>query len=403
MNGGNSVLYLVASTLSDIFKAKLLDTARAIFLVCDPKRRDAHHCEACKGKYTTAYAKKCSCTGRNGAQGRTDKARAAYTAALAAFNEEISDDPDDQELRDAAGERLSAAFKKLMAATDTVTHALEDAVLHFAGEWNDKVREARALAAKGVALPKKSEEQGWAQRPFIYCIGSPVEADDQLGYYVRVGLVQVVLATDTDFVCNGGLPCVAKGGVNNKTAVGKTPIFVYTKDSVTERARLLFRVQPQVNFDYDAARFLLTCLSNATGNDYMFASCPVVVASEIIAVQYTEFLAGRLSSPLPSEEWLRQLSAAIFAKNHSDERPRTSKEKYLTAEAYAIEFIEAHRIYFRGRQYVRLRIFIIVIIIVIVIIVVIIVFVVVIIILIVIIRRLPPCVCVTLPVSFPPW
>ena len=54
VNGGNSVLYLVASTLSDIFKAKLLDTARAIFLVCDPKRRDAHHCEACKGKYTTA-------------------------------------------------------------------------------------------------------------------------------------------------------------------------------------------------------------------------------------------------------------------------------------------------------------------------------------------------------------
>ena len=239
VNGGNSVLYLVASTLSDIFKAKLLDTARAIFLVCDPKRRDAHHCEACKGKYTTAYAKKCSCTGRNGAQGRTDKARAAYTAALAAFNEEISDDPDDQELRDAAGERLSAAFKKLMAATDTVTHALEDAVLHFAGEWNDKVREARALAAKGVAVPKKSEEQDWAHRPLIHCIGSPVEADDQLGYFVRVGLVQVVLATDTDLVCNGGLPCVAKGGVNNKAAVGKTPIFVYTKDSATERARLL--------------------------------------------------------------------------------------------------------------------------------------------------------------------
>ena len=126
VNGGNSVRYLVASTLSDIFKAKLLATARAICLVCDPKRHDAHHCEDCKSKYTTAYAKKCSCTSRNGAQGRTDKARAAYTAALAAFNEEIGEDPDDQELRDAAGERLSAAFKKLMAATDTVNHALED-------------------------------------------------------------------------------------------------------------------------------------------------------------------------------------------------------------------------------------------------------------------------------------
>jgi hypothetical protein len=120
----------------------------------------------------------------------------------------------------------------------------------------------------------------------------------------------------------------------------------------------------------------------------MFASCPVAAASEIIKVQYTEFLAGTLSSPLPSEEWLRQLSAAIFAKNHSDERPRTSKEKYLTAETYAIEFIEAHGIYFRGRQYVRLRIIIIVIIIVIIIIVVIIFVVVVIIILIVIIRPL---------------
>ena len=63
------------------------------------------------------------------------------------------------------------------------------------GEWNDKVREARALAAKGVAVPKKSEEQGWAQRPLIHCIGSPVEVDGQLGYFVRVGLVQVVLAT----------------------------------------------------------------------------------------------------------------------------------------------------------------------------------------------------------------
>ena len=103
--------YLVASTLNDFMKAKLLATARAVFLVFDLKRRNAHHCEDCKSKYTTAYAKKCSCTSRGGAQGRADKARAAYTVALAAFNEEISEDPDDQELRDAAGKRLSAAFK----------------------------------------------------------------------------------------------------------------------------------------------------------------------------------------------------------------------------------------------------------------------------------------------------
>ena len=42
-----------------------------------------------------------------------------------------------------------------------------------------------------------------------------------------------------------------------------------------------------MNFDSDAARFLLTCLSCATGNDYMFASCPVAAASEIIKVQYS--------------------------------------------------------------------------------------------------------------------
>jgi hypothetical protein len=107
----NSVYYLVASTLSDFMKAKLLATARAVFLVFDQKRCNAHHCEDCKSKYITAYAKKCSCTSRGGAQGRADKARAAYTVALAAFNEEISEDPDDQELRDAAGKRLSAEFK----------------------------------------------------------------------------------------------------------------------------------------------------------------------------------------------------------------------------------------------------------------------------------------------------
>ena len=187
----NSVRYLVASTLSDFMKAKLLATVRAVFLVFDPKRRNAHHCEDCKSKYTTAYAKKCSCTSRGGAQGRADKARAAYAVALAAFNNEISVDPEDAELRDNAGRRLSAAFKTLMAATDTVTQTLEDAVLHFAGEWNDKVLEARTLAAKGVAVPKKSEEQDWGARPLIHCINSPVEADDQLAYFVRVGLVQV--------------------------------------------------------------------------------------------------------------------------------------------------------------------------------------------------------------------
>ena len=71
---------------------------------------------------------------------------------------------------------------------------------HFFVEWNVKVNEARALATKGggggVAPPAKSQTENWAQRPLIHCVASPVEADDQLAYIVRCGLIHLIIQVD---------------------------------------------------------------------------------------------------------------------------------------------------------------------------------------------------------------
>ena len=255
----NSVVYPVANLLNTYFKAKALDQARSVIAVFDPKRLNCHHCGQCQETYEAAYATKCDITGRDSRGVAAAAATEAYTKALATYNEATDCTDDTHSARNIEGadnDPLKQAFDTWVKAADTCTSSVEEAVRHFFAEWNVKVTEARALATKGggggVALPAKSQTENWAKRPLIHCVASPVEADDQLAYFVRCGLVDLVISVDTDFICMRGLPLLATKSAISRVKYGSS-LRQYSKDSVIARARVLFGMEDDDECDLDTA------------------------------------------------------------------------------------------------------------------------------------------------------
>ena len=199
----NSVVYPIANLLSTFIKAKSLFEALSIIFVYDPKRLNCHHCGDCKAEYDDAYATKCDITGRNKRGVAAESALDAYKNALAAYLEATAGTDEAHSARDmeeGGKDPLKETFDAWVKAADTCTSSVEEAVRHFVVEWNTKVHEARALAQKGgdggVALPAKSQTENWAKRPLIHCVASPVEADDQLAYFVRCGSIHLIISRE---------------------------------------------------------------------------------------------------------------------------------------------------------------------------------------------------------------
>ena len=349
----NSVVYPIANLLSTFIKAKSLFEASSIIFVYDPKRLKCHHCGDCKAEYDAAYATKCDITGRNKRGVAAESALDAYKNALAAYLEATAGTDEAHSARDMEeGDKdpLKETFDAWVKAADTCTTSVEEAVRHFVVEWNTKVHEARALAQKGggggVALPAKSQTENWAKRPLIHCVASPVEADDQLAYFVRCGLIHLIISVDSDFVCMRGLPLLTTKSAVNRVKYGAT-LRQYSKDSVIARARVLFSIPDDEECDLEMACYLFTAMSCATGNDYVLKSCSVAAATPIICAHLAEYRRTRV---WPGS-WT--LGATLYELNHADRVKRKSKDKYPTKAAFVTAFREAFEIYNVGRQWVR--------------------------------------------------
>jgi hypothetical protein len=348
----NSVAYPVANLLSTYFKAKALDEAKAIVAVFDPKRLNCHHCGECKETYEAAYATKCDITGRNSRGVAAVAAEEAYNEALATYYEATDGADDTHSARNTEGDKdpLKEAFDTWVKAADTCTSSVEEAARHFFVEWNVKVNEARALAAKGggggVPLTAKSQTENWASRPLIHCVASPVEADDQLAYFVRCGLIDLVISVDTDFVCMRGLPLLATKSAVSRVKYGSS-LRQYSKNSVIARARVLFGIDDDDECDLDTACHLFTAMSCATGNDYVLKSCSVAAATPVICAHLAE---RRRTGAWPGS-WT--LADKLYRLNHADKVKRKSKLKYPTKTAFVAAFREAFEVYNCGRQWVR--------------------------------------------------
>jgi hypothetical protein len=173
-----------------------------------------------------------------------------------------------------------------------------------------------------------------------------VEADDQLAYFVRCGLVDLVISVDTDFICMRGLPLLATKSAISRVKYGST-LRQYSKNSVIARARVLFGMEDDDECDLDTACYLFTAMSCATGNDYVLKSCSVATATTIICAHLAE---RRRTGVWPGAA---SLADQVYERNHDDNVKRKSKDKYRTKAAFIAAFREAFDVYNNGRQWVR--------------------------------------------------
>jgi len=153
----------------------------------------------------------------------------------------------DAEARQKMGEGLEADFYASFKDANAVTPGLHSAFVAWVHAYQIRVHNARAMMADTRNVSSRSErtanvakefpESSW---PDICCVNSPVEADDQLGYLYRCGLVDVVFATDSDLVAMGCYSMVSRGFLNVNRSVKPKG---FTEESIFARVREIFDIQ----------------------------------------------------------------------------------------------------------------------------------------------------------------
>ena len=214
---------------------------------------------------------------------------------------------------------------------------------------------------------KKSKKETAATNPVawppIVCVNSPVEADDQLGYFHRCGLIDIVFTVDSDLIALGCFDIVTKAANKGTIAMG------YTTDSVMQRGLKIFQIQS----DHEEwckkseaqrreyIRSLFCLISCVVGNDYVKGALTPspespregktyadhVVATFALKHSYTEIRDGRDVVEVAEQLWVKCTSSSSSAQRQQGRGIMFYNEK----DDYTKAFVQAFNIYHHGRYW----------------------------------------------------
>lgn len=245
-----------------------LHTAKAIVFVHDPALVEKYHCPDCREMYTKHLDVKYEVSGRTATAVKRQKIKQQWEEEKLKYQE--LKDPKDQI---DATPGLRDAWGKYQNSLNIVTLPMHQAFVAWVKLCNTQRNEAIELAGKtkGKSSSKKikpsNANKDKATWPQLICINSPVEADDQLAYLYRHGIIDVIFYVDTDFLALGCFNIVNSGWLS----VSNLKMFGYTKAHLFQQ--FTYKFGPTVDATNDQRRKIirtLICLiSCIQGNDYI--------------------------------------------------------------------------------------------------------------------------------------
>jgi len=366
VNQEASVFYFVGQRLNKWFKDRQLYHAKAIIFVHDPKLANQFHCGSCKKKYKEDIAIKYKVSGRDAT---TANNKVHFQTWIKERDEFLSLDEHERNANEV--ESLRRCFhNKVVKKSNVVTQALHNAFITWVHQYNIDVENAKILQndhkTKGKKASTTTTEQ--ATWPTMVCVNSPVEADDQLGYFHECGLVEVILTVDSDLIALGCFDIVTKGLTSpNKQAVPRG----YTTKTVMDRGMKLFAIDKNerdwrvknIKSQLEYIRTLFCFLSCIVGNDYVktafkpksrestATSTDTIYAENVVADFAKRVGRNHLDSSLA-----KTLAAEVWTSVQQRSTPKQQAAKtgilrYGTSDKYIAAFQRAFMIYRSGRRW----------------------------------------------------
>ena len=275
VNPSTSVYYLVAKKMNLWLINHNLHTAKAIVFVHDPALVDKYHCSQCREMCDEHLAVKKEISGRNATANTAGRIKKQWEETYCKYQE--LKDPKDQI---DATPGLRDAWGKYQNSLNIVKLPMHQAFVAWVKLCNTQRDQAIALAAKtrGKTSSKKikprNAKKDKATWPQLICINSPVEADDQLAYLYRYGIIDYVFSVDTDFFALGCFNVINSGWLS----VSNLKMFGYTEAHLFQQVAYKFGLTLPTTNDQrqKMIRTLICLISCIQGNDYIkYAMKPI--------------------------------------------------------------------------------------------------------------------------------
>jgi len=346
VNATTSVFYLVAQRMNQWFAARGLQDAKGVIFVHDPKLVNQFHCDTCRRYFDNEISIKNTLSGRKTKRDQRRAQELKWAERVREF-QRITD-PEERRIVE---NKLLAAFRIFANGASDIKQGLHAAFVAWVQVYNQDVANARALVEKRSTRGTRKRNGGRAHKaswPYIRCVNSPVEADDQLGCLYRSGLVDVILTVDSDLIAIGCFHMVNRGilGVSvNK----KSTVYGFTQQSVLAHAPTLFgigRAQWQrVDDKYNCVRCLWCLLSCVAGNDYVVGGLPASKARATI-----QDLVMR-NGPVLTASAVADVAKGVWQKNVVNRRCTKLQQTYNSEQKYIGAFCHAYEVYNIGRSW----------------------------------------------------
>ena len=355
-----SVFYLVAQKLNKWFMERQLFRAKVVVFVHDPKFVKRFHCEECKHVCEKDLGTKYKVTGRLRQATLRKQAAEKWRAAVKKYQDPMTNSiaRTAEEIHEATKE-LRQQLAAYMRNISVVTPSLHRAVAAWASVYNQARQDSlglhqRDLKPDGKKMSTRQKVNDGAQKktdirknkalwPKIIRTNSPVEADDQLAYLYRTGILDVVLSVDTDLVAMGCTNLVTKGITSLSTS--DRAMKGYTPTSLSSRAETLFNQKLNLEDREDKMqfRFFFCLLSCSVGNDYIHgALSPVDAVSVLRKVER--------STDEPDGVFVRRVAGIVWSTTLTV-KMRKAQTTYGNDTNYAQAYIKAFNIYYYGRHW----------------------------------------------------